>query len=72
MSVDSAAEMLEHQREIVALREANNTMRMIVEQGIPLLVAIIERYQAAIRSTGAIVSDDELAMVAMIRKDARV
>lgn len=71
MSLSPAKETLEQQRVIAALRQENTALRL-ANEGIPLLLAIIERYQAAIRSTGAIPSDDELAMIAMIRREAAV
>jgi hypothetical protein len=69
--IDGAKEMLEQQRAITALRQENASLRL-ANQSIQLLIAIIERYQAAIRSTGAIPSDDELAMVAIVRRESQV
>lgn len=71
MNTEDAKEMLEHQRLIAQLRQENAQLRL-ANEGIPLLIAIIERYQTAVRSTGATLSDDELCMVNLIRKESRV
>lgn len=69
MTDREAREALELQRELLELRKENAQHSMLRENTV-LLLTIVTRYQRAIKSTGAFISEEETALVESIRKYA--
>lgn len=69
MTDREAREALELQRELLELRKQNAQLSMLRESTVVLL-GIVTRYQLAIKSTGAFISEEETALVESIRRDA--
>lgn len=69
MTDREAREALELQRELLELRKQNAQLSMLRENTV-LLLGIVTRYQRAIKSTGAFLSEEEAALVESIRKYA--
>lgn len=66
MTDREAREALELQRELLELRKENAELRSIAHAADALL-QIVDRYQRCIKATGAILSEEEVALVQAIR-----
>jgi hypothetical protein len=67
MTDQESSEALDLQRELLDLRKENANLRLIRQANV-ILLGMIARYQRAIKSTGAILAEEEVALVEAIRK----